>query len=179
MSVVIQLQFLVQFLSVSLMLKFSKKSSNKNSGTYFEEINIGLWNFDVIEGGILADSYPEANKIVKADVISEKIKDIILIQSKSNSYKNDWSLSPIKIEDSHFYLYGFFTTKWSVVSIQLPIKFSNWLIYNKSALILFESIIQDYNFDYLPEDQWITILLKPLYGIYHESFDKFLQENIK
>ena len=146
---------------------------NKNS----KEIIIGLWNFDVIEGGILSYTYPNSKLTSEKGILSEKIKNLILITRDSNQFRNDWSLSPIKIESDHFYLYGFFTTKWHIISIQLPWDFSNWLIDSKSELILFESMIQNINFDYLPENQWTEVLLKPLYQEYADKFNIWNQNN--
>ena len=132
------------------------------------DISIGLWDYDVIDGGILTELYPNSKTIPEKEILSEKIKQLIIVTRNTKQFRNDWSVSPIKIDDNHFYLYGLFTTKWIIISIQLPIEFSSWLINSKSKLILFESLIQNTNFEYLPE---------PLYEKYAESFTTWNENN--
>lgn len=143
-------------------------------------VNIGIWQYNVIDGGVLTTSYPNKDKGVnEIEILSEKIKNLCLASADQQNYRNEWSLSPIKIDSNHFYLYGFFTMRWHIISIQLPLNFSNWLIEQKSELIVFESLIQTYNFDYLPPDQWSDTLVKPLFEKYNSTYRDYLEESSK
>lgn len=137
-------------------------------------LHIGLWSVDPLDGGILEIIYPSTK--VKAydalDKISLKIKNLINITVRDMTFKTEWSLSPLTIENYHYYLYGFFLDKWRVVSIHLPIDFSLWLIDNKSDLLLFESQLSKVTF--LPTQKWEEEIIAPMYDEFLDQKEQFL-----
>lgn len=152
---------------MKIIQKFSSKKSDKNKKTddnLDSSVHVGLWSVDPIDGGILERIYPPvtSSSDETLEKVSQKIKNIINITVRDMSFKSEWSLSPLTIDNKHFYLYGFFLDKWRVISIHLPIDFSLWLIDTKSELLIFESNISN-KVNFFPVDKWEEQLLIPMY----------------
>lgn len=88
------------------------------------------------------------------------------------TFKSEWSLSPLTIDNYHYYLYGFFLDKWQVISIHLPINFSLWLIDTKSELLIFESYLSQ-KISFVPKTKWETEIMMPLYEEFLDQKDRF------
>ncbi len=150
------------------ILKFSSKKPVKNNKKINDDldlsVHIGLWSVDPIDGGILDKLYPEvaSSSDEALEKVSQKIKNIINITVRDMSFKSEWSLSPLTIDNYHYYLYGFFLDRWRVITIHLPIEFSLWLIDTKSNLLIFESRISN-KVSFFPVDKWVEQLLIPMY----------------
>lgn len=153
---------------MKIILNFSSKKVSKNGKKTDEEldssVHVGLWSVDPIDGGILDQLYPAvASSSEEAlEQVSQKIKKIINVTVRDMSFKSEWSLSPLTIENYHYYLYGFFQDKWRVISIHLPLDFSLWLIDMKSNLLIFESNISN-KVTFLSVDKWEEQLMIPMY----------------
>ena len=161
---------------MNFILKFSRKSKTVTNDI-IAKIVVGLWRVDPLDGGILTHAYPntstENSEITKT--LALKIKDFILIQTRDSNFKSEWSIGPLTIVNQHFYLYGFFArSKWLVITIQLPIDFSFFLIDEKSELIIFESSISS-NINFVSEDRWGEVILKPLWEAYLVKLDEFTE----
>jgi hypothetical protein len=163
---------------VFTVLRFSSRKPNKNK--IDPSIHVGLWSVDPIDGGILDQIYP-STKIIPSealDRISDKIKKLIHITVRDMTFKSEWSLSPITINSHHIYLYGFFASKWRVISIHLPIDFSLWLIHTKSNLLIFESAIAN-KVSFFPVSEWELQVLLPIHESFVEKKDDFVQNQEK
>ena len=153
---------------MKIILKFSSKKNSKNKSD--ASVIVAVWQVDPIEGGILEQMYPPVKntKDEALNQISQRIKKVINITVRDMTFKSEWSLSPITIDDHHFYLYGFFLNTWKVISIHLPIKFSHWLIETKSELLIFESQISN-KATFFPQERWVEEILIPIYEEFIEQ----------
>ena len=137
-------------------------------------MHVGLWSVDPLDGGILDILYPSTKSATYSalDTISQKIKNLILITIRDMTFKTEWSLSPLTIDNYHYYLYGFFFDKWRVISIHLPIEFSLWLIDTKSELLIFESYLNQ-RLGFVSPNRWETDIMMPLYDIFLDQKELF------
>ena len=166
---------------MKIILKFSSKKTSRNSkkGTdnVDASVHIGLWSVDPIDGGVLENLYPSAkmSSDETLEKISLKIKNLINITVRDMEFKSEWSLSPLTIENYHYYLYGFFLDRWRVISIHLPIDFSLKLIETKSNLLIFESNISN-KVGFFSKDQWEENILIPMYEEFITEKEHFFEE---
>ena len=141
-------------------------------------VHIGLWSVDPIDGGVLENMYPtvKTSSDETLEKISLKIKNLINITVRDMNFKAEWSLSPLTIENYHYYLYGFFLDRWRVISIHLPIEFSLKLIETKSDLLIFESNISS-KVGFFSKDQWEDQILIPMYEDFITEKERFSEKN--